>query len=182
MLNLEFAVLDWIQTHLRRAPLDAVLPFISALCAHGEIWILLALVLLLLRRTRRQGAAVACGLVLDLIACNLLLKPLFGRIRPFALNSAVALLVEPPLDASFPSGHTAASFAAVFALRSSGSPLWKPALVLAVVIAFSRLYLYVHWPSDVLGGALLGAVVGWMGAKAVALWERRLIVPGDAKK
>lgn len=173
MQNLEFAVLDWIQAHLRCAALDAVLPLASGLCSHGEVWILLALILLLIRRTRLQGAAVACGLVLDLIACNLLLKPLLGRIRPFAANPAVTLLVKAPLDASFPSGHTAASFAAVFALRTSGSPLWKPALALALVIAFSRLYLYVHWPSDVLGGALLGAAVGWMGARAVEIFEER---------
>ena len=173
MLNLEFAVLDWIQAHLRCTPLDAALPVISRLCNHGEIWILLALILLLLRRTRRQGAAVACGLVLDLIACNLLLKPLFSRVRPFAIDSTITLLIQAPLDASFPSGHTAASFATVFALQASGSSLWRPALVLALVIAFSRLYLYVHWPSDVLGGALLGAAVGWLGAKAVDIYEER---------
>lgn len=173
MQTLEFALLDWIQANLRCGLLDTALPLLSGLCNRGEIWILLALVLLVIRQTRRQGAAVACGLALDLIACNLLLKPLFDRIRPFALNPAVTLLVRPPLDASFPSGHTAASFAAVFALRSSGSPLWKPALGLAVVIAFSRLYLYVHWPSDVLGGALLGAAVGWMGARLAAAIEAR---------
>ena len=87
---------------------------------------------------------------------------------------AVTLLVRPPLDASFPSGHTAASFAAVFALKFAGSPLWKPALALAAAIAFSRLYLYVHWPSDVLGGVLLGGVVGWIGAKlAKAIGRQR---------
>ena len=141
---MELFILDWIQAHLRCGFLDAVLPIISWTANHGEIWILLAL-----------------ALVLDLVCCNLLLKPLIGRVRPFAVNPAVELLVSPPLDASFPSGHTAASFAAVFALRGSGSPLWKPALAVAVVIAFSRLYLYVHWPTDVLGGALLGAFLGW---------------------
>lgn len=174
MQTLEFAILDWIQNTLRCDLLDITLPFVSALCDHGEIWIILALVLLAIRQTRLQGAAVACGLALDLIACNLLLKPLFGRVRPFVLNPAAALLVPPPLDASFPSGHTAASFAAVAALKVSGSPLWKPALGLAAVIAFSRLYLYVHWPSDVLGGALLGAAVGWIGAKlAETIRQRR---------
>lgn len=97
---------------------------------------------------------------MDLVSCNLLIKPLVGRVRPFAVSGAVELLTAPPLDASFPSGHTAASFAAVFALRKSGSRLWKPALAVAVVIAFSRLYLYVHWPSDVLAGAVLGAACG----------------------
>ncbi|MBP3510292.1 phosphatase PAP2 family protein [Oscillibacter sp.] len=165
MQGMELAVLDWIQAHLRCGFLDAVLPVISRTADHGELWIILALVLLLIRNQRKYGAAVACGLVLDLVSCNLLLKPLVGRLRPFAVNTAVELLVKAPLDASFPSGHTAASFAAVFALKAAGSPLWKPALAVAVVIAFSRLYLYVHWPSDVLAGALLGAAVGWAGAK-----------------
>ena len=165
MQGMELAILDWIQAHLRCGFLDAVLPVITRTADHGELWIILALVLLVIRSQRKYGAAVACGLVLDLVSCNLLLKPRVGRIRPFAVNTAVELLVKAPLDASFPSGHTAVSFAAVFALKAAGSPLWKPALAVAVVIAFSRLYLYVHWPSDVLAGVLLGAAVGWAGAK-----------------
>ena len=158
---MEFAILDWIQAHLRCGFLDAVLPVISWTSNHGEIWILLALCLLAVKQTRRQGTTVAVALLMDLLCCNMILKPLIGRVRPFAVRSAVELLVSAPLDASFPSGHTAVSFAAVFALKASGSPLWKPALVLASVIAFSRLYLYVHWPSDVLAGMLLGAALGY---------------------
>ena len=163
----EFAILDWIQAHLRCGFLDAVLPAISRTANHGELWIILAVILLLIRGQRKYGASVACGLILDLVSCNIILKPLIGRIRPFAVNGLVELLIAAPTDASFPSGHTAASFAAVFALKTAGSPLWKPALAVALVIAFSRVYLYVHWPSDVLGGALLGAAVGWAGAKIV---------------
>ena len=136
----ELAVLDWLQAHLRCDFLDAVMPWISRICDHGEIWILLAAVLLLLRKHRWTGMSLSFALILDLICCNIVLKPLVGRIRPFLVNTAVELLTAPPADASFPSGHTAASFAAVFALRASGSPLWKPALVLAAGIAFSRLY------------------------------------------
>ena len=173
MQTLELTILNWIQAHLRCGFLDAVLPAISWTCNHGELWILLAVVLLLVRSQRKYGAAVSCALVLDLISCNLIIKPLVGRVRPFAVNTAVELLVKAPLDASFPSGHTAVSFAAVFALKTAGSPLWKPALAVAVVIALSRLYLYVHWPSDVLAGALRGAAVGWAGAKLTALALRR---------
>ena len=162
---MELSILNWIQAHLRCGFLDAVLPVVSRTCDHGELWILLAVCLLVQRRHRRTGGAVACALALDLVCCNMLLKPLIGRVRPFAVNPAVELLTAAPLDASFPSGHTAASFAAVFALRACGSPLWKPGLAVALAIAFSRLYLYVHWPSDVLAGALLGAALGTAGAK-----------------
>ena len=173
MQTAELAVLDWIQTHLRCGFLDAVLPVISWTCDHGEIWILLAAVLLFWKKHRWTGVSVSFALILDLICCNMILKPLVGRIRPFAVNTAVELLTAPPADASFPSGHTAASFAAVFALRAAGSPLWKPAAVLASVIAFSRLYLYVHWPTDVLGGILVGAAAGWAGARLADALRRR---------
>lgn len=173
MQTAELAVLDWIQAHLRCGFLDAVLPWISWTCDHGEIWILLAAVLLLWKKHRWTGVSVSLALILDLVCCNMILKPLVGRARPFAVNTAVELLTAAPTDASFPSGHTAASFAAVFALRASGSPLWKPAAVLASVIAFSRLYLYVHWPTDVLGGILVGAAAGWAGARLADALRRR---------
>lgn len=169
----ELAVLDWIQVHLRCGLLDVLMPAVSWTCNHGELWILLALCLLAVKRYRRQGWTVALALVLDLVCCNMLLKPLVGRIRPFAVNTAVELLTAPPLDASFPSGHTAVSFAAAFALRAAGRPLWKPALAAAVVIAFSRLYLYVHWPTDILGGALLGAFLGWAAGEIVKTWTAK---------
>lgn len=174
MQALELGILNWIQTNIRCDFLDVVMPAISRLSDHGEVWIVLALVLLAVRRYRLAGAGVACALALDVVSCNLLLKPLIGRVRPFGVNTAVELLTAAPLDASFPSGHTAASFAAVFALKAAGCWLWKPALALAVAIALSRLYLYVHWPSDVLAGALLGAACGYGGAKLATLAARRL--------
>ena len=164
MQAFELSILDWLQTHLRCGPLDAVLVPITHTCDHGELWILLAVLLVLWRKKRRSGLGMGAALAVDFVSCNLILKPLFGRIRPFMVNSGVELLVAPPLDASFPSGHTAASFAAVFALFFLKDPLWKPALAAAIVIAFSRLYLYVHWPSDVLGGVLVGLFAGWCGA------------------
>ena len=170
---MELAVLNGIQ-QIRCDGLDQVMRFVSWTGNHGTVWILLAVFLLLLKKQRVHGLSTACGLILDLVSCNLTLKPLIGRVRPFVVNPSVELLVAPPLDASFPSGHTAVSFAAVFALKASGSPLWKPALVWAVLMSFSRLYLYVHWPTDILGGIVVGALVGWAGAKLIAFAADRL--------
>ena len=167
MQSIEIGILDWIQRNLRCEFLDWLMPAVSALSNHGEDWILLVVLLVLIKGRRREGLRVGAALLLDLLSCNLILKPLVGRVRPCMVNSAVELLVAVPADASFPSGHTAASFAAVSALYFSGSPLWRPAAVLASLIAFSRLYLYVHWPTDILGGILLGMAVGWLGAKLV---------------
>ena len=172
MQTAELAILDWIGAHLRCGVLDAVMPWVSRLCDHGEVWIVLCLVLLAIPRTRRTGVALALALAVDLLACNLLIKPLVGRVRPFAVR-AVPLLVPPPADASFPSGHTAVSFAAAAALRRSKSRLWLPALALAAVLALSRLYLYVHWPSDVLGGAVVGTAAGLAGGRLADLVLRR---------
>ena len=176
METIELAVLDWIQGHLRCGFLDVVLPAASWTCNHGELWILLALALLASKKYRRIGLSMGCALLLDLICCNLVLKPLVGRIRPFSINPGVELLIAPPADASFPSGHTAASFAAAAALwRASGSP-WAGggAVLLAAVIAYSRLYLYVHWPSDVLGGALLGTALGYLAPRLVQFLAAKL--------
>ena len=173
MQAVEFAMLDWIQENLRCGFLDWFFPVITSLSNNGEIWILTAILLLLFKRYQ-QGWSVGAALILDLISCNFILKPLISRLRPCMVNTAVDLLVKAPASGSFPSGHTAASFAAVFALYFSGSPLWKPAAVLASIIAFSRLYLYVHWPTDILGGILLGLFVGWLSAKIVELAAKKL--------
>lgn len=161
MRAFEFGVLNWIQLNCRTGLLDTVMPFVSALCNHGEVWIALTVILLMTRRSRQTGVVLALALILDGLCCNVILKPLIARVRPCDVNTAVKLLVFRPTDWSFPSGHTAASFAAVGALRAEKCRLWKPAFGLAVLIAFSRLYLYLHWPSDVLAGAALGAALGF---------------------
>lgn len=170
MMTLELNILDWIQT-LHTSAGDSLMVFITNLGNSGFIWILLDILLLIFPKTRRVGAAMAFALILELILCNGVLKPLVGRTRPFDINTDVALLISPPADFSFPSGHTASGFAATSALCFAKSRLRFPALILAALIAFSRLYLYVHFPSDVLAGILLGVLTGAAGT----LLGRRLI-------
>lgn len=168
MRSFEFALLDWIQGNLRNPVMDLLMPAVTTLGNGGLIWIALAGILLLIPRYWKAGVAVLAGLALEVICCNLVLKPLIVRVRPCDVNTAVQLLVARPDDFSFPSGHTGASFAAVTALYADGNRLWIPALLLAALISFSRLYLYVHYPTDVLAGILLGAAAGWLGSQGIA--------------
>lgn len=148
--------------------------FITSLGNAGIIWIVLAVVLLILPKTRKTGIIVAAALLMDLILCNLILKNLVARVRPYDVNTAIAILIKKPLDFSFPSGHTAASFAAMTALfLAKMKKAWIAALVLAVLIAFSRLYFYVHYPTDVLGGAVVGILSGIIGYAIVEKIDKR---------
>lgn len=166
-MNIELSILDWIQT-LHMPFLDKIMVFITRLGDAGIIWIVLSIVLLLIPKTRKSGAVMVVALVVDVLLCNIVLKNLVARIRPYDVNTGVHLLVAKLHDYSFPSGHTAASFASVTALYLAGEKkLWKFALVLACLIAISRLYLYVHYPTDVLGGILFGVISGYLGYRKV---------------
>lgn len=156
----EWTVLDFIQQHIRNGVLDTVMPAITSLGDAGMIWILISFALLISRKHRKSGMILIVAMVLDAILCNGILKPLIGRIRPFGWRTDITLLIPPPADASFPSGHTAISFAVVTVLFLRKERYWYLSLVLAVLIAFSRMYLYVHFPTDILGGCLLGVLCG----------------------
>ena len=116
---MELRILDWIQTF--RTPLgDSLMCLITGIGNAGIIWIVLTCILLLIPKTRKYGMVVLAALVLDMVLCNGILKPLVGRARPFTANPSIQLLVSKPADYSFPSGHTAAAFAAVSALFFAG--------------------------------------------------------------
>lgn len=159
MLDVEFSILDFIQNQFRTSFGDFVMPLISKLGNGGIIWLVLSGLLCVFPKYRKAGVTMLTALALDVLLCNVMLKPLVGRMRPFTVNTGVELLINAPKDFSFPSGHTAASFAAAFALLFVKKKLWIPSMILASLIAFSRLYLYVHYPTDVLAGILLGLIV-----------------------
>lgn len=159
MLDVEFSILDFIQNQFRTPFGDFVMPLISKLGNGGIIWLVLSGLLCVFPKYRKAGVTMLTALALDVLLCNVMLKPLVGRMRPFTVNTGMELLINAPKDFSFPSGHTAASFAAAFALLFVKNKLWIPSMILASLIAFSRLYLYVHYPTDVLAGILLGLIV-----------------------
>ena len=157
---MEIEILNLIQ-HLRTPFLDEAMRFVTSLGNFSIAWIMLALVLILIPKTRKIGLVVMVAVVLDSVLCNVILKNIFVRPRPCDVNTAINLLIPRPSGYSFPSGHTSAAFAAVAALYFSGErKIWKAALALAILIAFSRMYLYVHYPTDVLGGIICGIICG----------------------
>ena len=171
---MEIHILDMIQ-NLRTPIGDVVVPLITRLGDAGIIWIILTVLLLIIPKTRKTGVIMMAALLADVLLCNVVIKNLVARTRPFDVNTAVQLLVAKPRDYSFPSGHTAASFASVTALYLAGEKkMWK-ALVLAVLIALSRLYLYVHYPTDIIGGVVFGSLSGYLGYKIVEWIQKKKI-------
>lgn len=160
MNNFEIGILDFIRDTFSCTFLDKVMPIITLFGDKGIFWIAVAVLLIICKKTRKTGVSMGAALLIGVIVGNLILKNAVARIRPYDLNSGVELLVNALSDYSFPSGHTLASFEAATVLLIRDKRLGIPALVLAVLIALSRLYLYVHYPTDVLAGALLGTAIG----------------------
>ena len=160
MTELDFSILNWIQDHLRCGFLDAVMPKITVLGTAAALWVVIGLALLMKPATRRTAVLLFIALLTALLVCNLTLKNLVARDRPCWINKDMILLVKSPKDYSFPSGHTAMSFLSATVLTRLGRKAGVAAFVVATLIAFSRLYLYVHFPSDVAAGALIGTMIG----------------------
>ena len=167
----DLPILDWIAANLWCPALDAAMPVITALGDAGIFWMAVAAVLLLFKRTRRVGLGMGFAMVIGLLLCNVTLKPLCQRPRPYdyqydVFQKVIPLIIERQHDFSFPSGHTIASFEAAGVIFLNNKKWGIAALVLASLIAFSRLYLYVHYPTDVLASIVLGfglAVLGnWL--------------------
>ena len=171
-------ILDFIQENMRSDFLDTVVPMITSLGDKGWFWICAACIMIIIPQTRKIGMAAGLALIFSLLITNMTLKPLVERIRPYDINTAIELLIRPPSDYSFPSGHTSASFAAASAMFFINKKIGIPALILAAAIGLTRLYLYVHFPTDVLGGAAVGIIAGYAAAKImnIRMIEKKLLL------
>lgn len=156
--------------------------FITRLADGGFIWVVLALFFLLKTRYRKLGIMILLAIAVEVLACNILLKPLIARPRPFEVNTIIQLLIPAPGDYSFPSGHAAVSFAAASVWFFSRSKGWMGVVLLAAIISFSRLYLYVHYPSDVLAGAAIGVAAGWLTYRLTVIFLRLAKGIGELKR
>lgn len=177
----DLPILDWIAANVRCEGLNVAMPIITALGNAGIFWIVLALALLCTGKNRKAGAAMGVALVIGALVCNVTMKPLIARSRPYDyqlehFGKTIRLLIAAPADYSFPSGHTLASFEGAVVLTLYDRKLGIPALFLASLIAFSRLYLYVHYPTDVLVALVMGVAIAFLAryiTEKAWLWAKR---------
>ena len=169
--NIDLLILEFIQKNIRCDFLDAIVPPITHLAEKGIFWIAVALILICFKKTRKTGFMVGAALLIGLALGNGVLKNVVSRIRPYDLDGSLLkeadLLVSGLSDFSFPSGHTLASFEAATVLLIRDKRMGIPALVLAILIALTRLYLYVHYPTDVIAGVIFGIAFAVLGVFVV---------------
>ncbi len=166
---MELQILNWI--YEKHSPImDSVMVFLTRLGDAGFFWLLLAAILLLSKKTRIWGLTMGFAMLLGLVVVNFGVKPLVHRVRPYDAAGFTALLIDRPTDYSFPSGHTQAAFASAWVLYCMNQRGGLLALILAALIAFSRLYLYVHYPTDVLAGFLFGSLWAFLAVRYFKPW------------
>ena len=189
-ITFDFPILEFIRNYLTNPFLDKAMPYISLFGEWGAFWIAVAAVLLLFRKTRKTGWSMAAALTLGLIICNIILKSLIARDRPFLFYTEERMagldlpqlknwtpvtqeqllwLFSSDLHRSFPSGHTIACCEAATVLMIRNKWAGIPAMILAFLVAFSRLYLYVHYPTDVIFSMFAGILLGLLGCAIVAI-------------
>ena len=168
-VSFDLPILDWIQNTMQCGFLDKIMPLITVLGDGGAFWIACAVLMMLLKKYRKAGFSAGLALIFGLLICNIFLKPTVARIRPYdfqeQMGVIINLLIEKEHSFSFPSGHTIASFEAATAILLRHKKLGTAAMVLAILIAFSRMYLYVHYPTDVIVSVFLG-----IGLALLASW------------
>ncbi len=158
---MDFQILYQIDK-LHNPILDKIMIFLTNLGNAGIFWIVLAIILLISKKTRKCGILMLIAMGIGLIIGNGLLKNIVARNRPCWIDTTINLLIPNPQDFSFPSGHTLASFEAAIMLFLFNKKYGTLAIILALCIAFSRMYLFVHFPTDILGGALLGTSISYL--------------------
>lgn len=173
LLQLDGQLLVAIQG-LHMSWLDTVVSFYTKLGDAGILFIALSLAMLLYKPTRKAGALALGAMILGLLVTNITIKPLLSRPRPWLDWPIVPLVTEKDPN-SFPSGHTCAAFAAGLSWARALPWRWGriAAVVMAVLMGLSRLYVGVHYPSDVLAGAVIGSLCAWVIWKAYQAYDDR---------
>ena len=174
IFRFDSSILLWIQNNVRSDFLTPIMKVITHLGDKGILWIAVTLLLLYLRKTRKVGVRCLVSMVIGLVITNLIIKNWVARVRPYEVIQGLECIIEKAHDWSFPSGHTTNSLACAWVIfRRMDRKYGVPALIMAILISLSRLYVGIHYPTDVLGGAVIG-----IGSACLALW----MVPKLEKK
>ena len=175
LFQLDGNILLWIQEYIRNDFLTPIFKFITTLGDAGMIWIAIAVILLFVKQYRKVGLMVGGSLLGSLVFNNGLIKNLVARPRPYRMIEALTIIIPEPGEFSFPSGHTSSSFAAgVVLYLMLPKKYGVPAMILAFLIGISRLYVGVHYPTDVLGGMVMGTLLAVATVKITELIEKKL--------
>jgi undecaprenyl-diphosphatase len=154
--NIDVKMLNLINKKFRYAILDKIMPLITAMGNGGIVWVIISICLMNSKHYRVEGYMIITSLIVTTIIGEGLIKHVIKRTRPFDNMKENKLLISKPITYSFPSGHTASSFAAAGILIMMDNQLSILVVILASLIAFSRIYLNVHYPTDVVIGIILG--------------------------
>ena len=157
--SFEFEILKGIQSFFGCSFMDLIMPKVSSIGNMGYIWIIMGFLMLCLKKYRRTGIILLTGLFLGVLIGNAFLKNVIARPRPCWIADSFPLLIANPIDFSFPSGHTLSSFISAFVIYNGNKKLGAMAFALALLIAFSRMYLFVHFPTDILAGIILAFAI-----------------------
>lgn len=158
LATFDWGILNWIQTHMACGTLDWLMPKITMLGEAGILWVAIVLVLIVRKKTRREGILIALAMALGAIVGVWLLKMLVQRARPCWITGQ-QILISVPKDYSWPSGHTLIGFTVWPLIMKMNKKAGIVTMLAACIIAFSRLYLYVHFPTDVISGAFIGFAI-----------------------
>ncbi len=178
LLELDASILLWIQENMRTDLMTTIMKGITRLGDNGTLWIVLTVLFLVLNKTRRVGLTSAVALIITFLTVNLGIKNAVARTRPYEVIDGLINLVEKQHDFSFPSGHSAHAFAVgVVILIMMPKKFGVPIFIISILMAYSRLYIGVHYPSDVIAGALIGTIIAFLSIfivnKLSQLWEKR---------
>ena len=181
LFKFDFQILFFIRDHIRNSFLNVVVPFYTTLGDDGIIWIALGLIMLIPKKTRKCGIMVLAALIVMVVFNNLLLKNLIARARPYAtypeLIEDLIGVIHVPSSYSFPSGHTVSAMAVAFTVLTQHKKLGSIVLVFAILMGLSRLYVGVHFPTDVYGGMIVGAIIALF-----VYWAEKKITPKLVEK
>lgn len=178
ILEWDASVLLWIQENMRTDLMTTIMKAITRLGDGGSLWIVLAIVLLALNKTRKVGATSALALIITFLTVNVGIKNVVARTRPYEVIEGLTNLVGKQSDFSFPSGHSAHAFAVgVVILIMMPKKIGVPVFVISILMAFSRLYVGVHYPTDVIAGVVLGTIIAFISVfvvnKICEAWKKR---------